>query len=123
MTLIEVMVALGILSVVLMSLGGLMYEIARQTRRSALATYRAAASRSASSWIQLLPFDSLDNAIGCTADSVGILEYNRCVTLSNVSGTRKSITIVIQPTGNLITTPDTQVLERARAQLPSPLVQ
>jgi prepilin-type N-terminal cleavage/methylation domain-containing protein len=112
MSLIELMVALGIFVVVLMSLGGLMYEIAQGSQKSALATYRAAASQHATAWIRGLDFDSLSTAVGCTADTTGVLVYNRCITVANASTNRKTVTVVIQPTGDLITNPDTQVVER-----------
>lgn len=121
MSLIEIVVALGILSVVLMSLGGLMYEVARGSRQSALATYRAAAARHAAAWIEGLEFDSLSTAVGCTSDSSGILEYTQCVTVSGSGNTRQA-TIVIQPTGNLTTSPDTQVVMRTRPLRSSALV-
>ncbi len=69
-----------------------------------------------------LDWDSLGTAVGCTSDSSGFLEYNRCVTITTVSSTRKRATIVIQPTGNLITAPDTQVVERTMSIKPSALV-
>jgi Tfp pilus assembly protein PilV len=112
MSLIEVMVALGIFTVVLMSLGGLMYEIAQGSRKSALATYRAAASQEATTWLRGLEFDSLSNAVGCTADTTGFLVYTRCVTVATPSTNRRTVTVVIQPTGALTTTPDTQIVER-----------
>ncbi len=122
MSLIEVMVAMGIFAVVLMSLGGLMYEIAQSAQKSALATYRAAASQEATSWIRGLEFDSVSGAVGCTSDSTGILEYSRCITVTSPSTNRHTVKIIIQPTGNLITRPDTQVVERTKSIQTSALV-
>ncbi len=125
-SLVEILVALSILSVVLMALGGLMYRVARQTRKSAVATYRTGAAQLAASWIQGMPWNDLSlpltaGPVGCTSDSLGMLEYNRCVTVTDVGSSRKSVQIVIQPTGNLTAPPETQVIVRARVLLPSAL--
>lgn len=122
MSLVEVLIALGIFTVVLMSLGGLMYEIAQASRKSALATYRGAASQQATAWIRGLDFDSINSAVGCTADTTGFLQYNRCITVASPSTTRRTVTVVIQPTGNLMARPDTQIVERTKAIKASALV-
>lgn len=125
-TLVEILIALSILSIVLMALGGLMYRVAWQTRRSAVATYRTGAAQLAAGWIHGMPWDNLSlpltaGPVGCTSDSLGMLEYTRCVTVTDVGSSRKSVQVVIQPTGNLTAMPDTQVIERAKGLLPSPL--
>ncbi len=120
-SLVEILVALSILSVVLMALGGLMYRVARQTRKSAVATYRTGAAQLAAGWIHGMEWDSLSGAVGCTSNSLGMLEYNRCVTVTEVGSSRKNVQIVIQPTGDLTAPPDTQVIVRARVLVPSPL--
>lgn len=122
MSLVEVLIALGIFTVVLMSLGGLMYQIAQASQKSASATYRAAASQHATAWIRGLDFDSLSGAVGCTTDTTGLLQYNRCITVASPSATRRTVTVVIQPTGNLIAQPDTQVVERTNTIKSSALV-
>lgn len=125
-TLVEILIALSILSIVLMALGGLMYRVAWQTRKSAVATYRTGAAQLAAGWIHGMPWDNLSlpltaGPVGCTSDSLGMLEYTRCVTVTDVGSSRKSVQVVIQPTGNLTAPPDTQVIERAKGLLPSPL--
>ena len=122
MSLIEVMIAITILSVVLMALGGIMYDVARHSRDSAVATYRTGAAQLAVAWINRLPFDNLSNTIGCTSDSTGTLEYNRCITVTDPTPTLKMVQIVIQPTGNLTAVPDTQVIYRHDYLRPSPLL-
>jgi len=112
------MIALTILSTVLIALGGLMFQAARHTRQSAAVAYRSAASTSAAAWIQGLPWDSVDTAVGCASDSAGPLSYNRCVTVQNVSAKLKRVTVTITPTGPLIAAPDTVVISRVR---PRPL--
>ncbi len=120
-SLIEIMIALSILAVVLISLGGLMFQMARHTRQSAAVAYRSAAATSAATWIQGLPWDSIDGAVGCTADTSGLLTYDRCMSVYNVSATLKRATVAISPTGQLVVQPDSIVVERSKPRLPSTL--
>ncbi len=120
-SLIEVMIAITILGVVLLALGGLMFEVARHTRQSAEIAYRSAATESAASWIHGLPWDSLPSAVGCT-DSVttGKLEYTRCVDLLANTPRYRLARITISPTGALQPRPDTVTIERTRTRSMSP---
>lgn len=122
-SLVEVMVALSILSVVLIALGGLMFQVARQTQRSAATTYRTAAMQQASAWIEGLPWDSSTGGIigGCTTDSSGQLSYTRCTTVWDSTPRLRRITVVVVPTGQLATPPETLVVYRNRSRAASPL--
>lgn len=119
-SLVEVMVALTILSVVLISLAGLMFHVARQTRMSAASTYRAAAVQRASAWVESLPWDSIapgGPAVGCTAGLSGPMTYNRCVTIVDETPYMRRVNVVISPTGPLAVRPDTlEVLRNRRRQ-------
>ncbi|GIW51944.1 MAG: hypothetical protein KatS3mg081_1299 [Gemmatimonadales bacterium] len=121
-TLVEVIVALGILSVVLIALAGLMFDVSLGTRRSAALSYRSAAAQMAQAWIAALPWDSLSSAVGCTSDSTGQLVYSRCVTVQDLSSDQKRVTIVITPTGALTAPPDTIVVDRAKPLPLSPFL-
>lgn len=120
-SLVEIIIALTILSTVLVALGGLMFQAAQHTRRSAAVAYRSAAITTASAWIQSLPWDSLGGAVGCITDSVGLLEYSRCVTVTDVSSTFKRITVAINPTGNLLVRAESLAIARNKPRMPSPL--
>src|SRR3990172_6300120 len=82
-TLMEILVALGILSVVLVSLGGLMFQVSLQTRRATTLAYMSSAAQNAQTRVEGLPWDSLasPSVIGCTTDTTGQLVYTRCTTL------------------------------------------
>ena len=112
-SLIEVMIALTIMSVVLIALGGLMFEVAQQNRSSAAITYRTAAAQKVAAHIQALPWDDIDGASGCTADSSGLMAYNGCisVTLANLNTT--NVTVVITPTGLFTALPETLLVARS----------
>ncbi len=119
-SLIEIVMALSILAAVLVALGGLMFQAARHTRRAAAVGYRSAASTNAATWIQGLPWDSLDGAVGCTDDTTGMLPYSRCVTVQDLNPQLKRLTVVINPEGALALGPDTVVVDRNRPRQRSP---
>ena len=114
--------ALGILSVVLVALAGLMFQVSLQTRRSAALSYRSAAAQMAQAYVESLPWDSLPGAVGCTALTAGQLSYTRCLTVQSLSTTLRRITAVLTSTGNLVAPPDTLVVDRAKPQLPFPVL-
>ena len=120
-SLIEIVMALGILATVLIALGGLMFQVARHTQRSAAVAHRSAAAGNAATWIQGLPWDSLESAVGCTTDSTGPMTYTQCVANSDLSTNLKRVTVVISPTGALVALPDTLVVDRNRPRPASPL--
>jgi hypothetical protein len=114
------MLAMGILSGVLIALGGMMFQVARHTRQSAAAGYRSAAVMTAASWASGIPWDSIDGAVGCQSDSVGPMIYARCTSVQTPTPRSKQITVVISPTGALVAQPDTVVVQRAKPRSPSP---
>jgi len=111
-SLIEIVMALGILTTVLMALGGMMFQVARHTQRSALAGYRSAATASEAAWAQALPWDSISAAVGCTSGSSGQLAYVRCATVQTASSQVKTIQVVVTPQGWEGSRPDTVVVTR-----------
>lgn len=120
-SLVELVVALGILSTVLVALGGLMFQAARHTRTSAGVAYRSAASTAAGAWAQALPWDSLDNAVGCLDDTISVFPYTRCTTVTDPNARLKRLTIVISPTGVLSPRPDTVIVDRNKPRYRSTL--
>jgi prepilin-type N-terminal cleavage/methylation domain-containing protein len=121
LSLIEVVVAITILSIVVMALGGLMFQVARHTRESAGVAYRSAASESAASWLHGLPWDSIPGAVGCTDSlTTGLLEYTRCVELLTNTPRYRLARITISPTGTLRPKPDTITVERTKTRSASP---
>jgi Tfp pilus assembly protein PilW len=119
-SLVEILLAMMIFSGVLVALGGLMFQIARQNHRSAATGYRSAATMTAASWARALPWDSIDTQVGCLADSSGLLAYSRCTTVQAPSPQLKQITVVISATGQLVVAPETVVVNRPKPRSPSP---
>lgn len=122
-TLMEIVVALTILSVVLVSLGGLMYQVSVQTRRSAALSFLSAAKQSAQTRVEGTSWDSLASLsfIGCVNDSTGQLAYSRCTTVSDTAKLRR-IQVVLTPTGNLVIAPDTVLVYRVKPAPKAPFL-
>lgn len=120
-SLLEVVVALGIFSIVLVSLTGLLFTMARQSRLTAYSTARTAAVQSASAWAQGVAWDSIGGAVGCVADTAGTLPYTRCTTVQTVSLTLKRLQVVVTPDTASGVHADTVVVSRAKPQNLSPL--
>src|SRR5574341_705258 len=114
-TLIEILFALAILSVVLISLGGLLYRVSLQTRRAATLAYLSAAVQIAQTRVEGLPWDSLGSlsVVGCTNDSTGLLAYTRCTTVLGHPAF-DTVSVVLTPTGVLTAPPETLVVFRTK---------
>jgi hypothetical protein len=124
------MLALTILSVVMMSLGGLMFQVARHTRLSSSVALRSAAAQNAASWAQGLPWDSIPLATGWINDTVGGNVFRRstscdtgCPASSCPTCAYRKIRMTITPQGNLSgrVRPDTVYVVRAKPRTTAPL--
>jgi prepilin-type N-terminal cleavage/methylation domain-containing protein len=121
-SLLEVVVALAILSVVLLSLTGIMWQMGRHARISGAVGARSAALESAVSLAQAARWDSLLAMVGCAADSSGQLAYTRCFEVTTLSASLKEVRVIVTPTGGGTTViPETLTVQRTRPRLRSPL--
>jgi prepilin-type N-terminal cleavage/methylation domain-containing protein len=120
-TLMEIVVALTILSVVLVSLGGLMFQVSTQTRSATTRAYLSAAAQAAQTRVEGLPWDSLGSAsvVGCTTETTGQLTYTRCTTVRGHPNF-DTIRVVLTPTGVLTAPPDTVTVYRAKPRYATP---
>ncbi len=112
MTLIEIMFALTIMSVGLIALAGLMYQVARQTHASTSASYRSTALQRAGAWMESVPWDDIPSSTGCTIDTIGVLEYSNCVSYQQTNLRLRRLHVVIAPQGDFISKPETLVVFR-----------
>jgi hypothetical protein len=114
-SLVEIIMALGILATVLIALGGLMFQVAHHTRRSAMSGYRSAALSGAAAWAQALPWEAVDTMQDrCGSDSSGPMSYSQCVFINKPSSRERGITVVITPTGSFAARPDTVQVVRTK---------
>ena len=121
MSLVEVVVAMAILSTALLALSGLMWQMARQGRFAGYATARTAALESAASLAQGVSWDSLSAIVGCGSDSVASFTYTRCYELTTVSSTLRRVRVIVSPASLFTIKAETLTVERNKPLLPSPL--
>lgn len=119
-SLIEVVVALTLLSVVLLALTGIMWEMGRHTRRASLVGARGAALASAASLAESVRWDSLDALVGCGTDTSAQLVYTRCYEVGAVSGGVRQVRAIVVPAGGALR-PETLTVSRTRPRSRSPL--
>lgn len=120
-SLLEVVVALAILSVVLLSLTGIMWQMGRQSRVSGVAAARTSALESWASLAQAARWDSLDALVGCAADTTAGLAYTRCFEVANLSASLRQVRVIISPAAGAVLSPDTLLVQRTRPRQRSPL--
>jgi hypothetical protein len=120
-SLIEVVVALTILSVVLLALSGIMWQMGRHTRVSGLVGSRSAALESAASLAQSARWDSLPSLPGCATDSSGALVFTRCFEVQTLGPSLRQIRVIVTPTVATVLKAETLMVQRTRPSALSPL--
>ena len=119
-SLIEVVVALTLLSVVLLALTGIMWEMGRHTRRASLVGARGAALESAASLAAAVEWDSIAALIGCSTDTSAQLVYTRCFEVPSLAAPIRQIRAIVTPVGGALP-PETLTVSRTRPRSRSPL--
>jgi type II secretory pathway component PulJ len=117
-TLVEIMVALTITLIVVMSLAAGSATVAKMSGGSAGRVWRSASMDEAATAIATMPWADLPS--GTTCDDVsGDFPHEQCISVSDVSSKRKQITIVITPDDPNVA-PDTITMERGRVVTQNP---
>lgn len=119
-SLVEVVIALTLLSVALLALTGIMWEMGRHTRRASLVGARGAAVASAASLAESVRWDSLDALVGCVVDTSAQLVYTRCFEVGPAAGSSRQVRAIVVPTGGTVL-PETLTVTRTRPRSTSPL--
>lgn len=112
-SLIEVMFAITITLVVVMSLAAGTATVARMSGASAGLVRRSAAMDQVAVAVATIPWADLPSGTECE-DVTGDFPYERCITATDVSAREKQFTVVITPDDPRIA-PDTITLDRGRA--------
>jgi prepilin-type N-terminal cleavage/methylation domain-containing protein len=120
-SLIEVVVALAILSVVLLALSGIMWQMGRHTRVSGLMGSRSAALESAASLAQSVRWDRRASVRGCAPDSSGALVFTRCFEVQTIAPSLVQVRVIVTPTVATALKAETLTVQRTRSTALSPL--
>jgi prepilin-type N-terminal cleavage/methylation domain-containing protein len=120
-TMVEMVVALVLLSFGAMTLGTLMFRASRASRVRSTATYRTAALTAQVERLGAIPFDSVLVGAGCATVSGAPFPHNICTTVTSLSTVSRQAVIVVTPTGGDPLPPDTAVLVRTDPVRAEPL--
>lgn len=112
-TLVEIMVAVVIFSVVILSLVGLSFRVAKSGTRASDQALAMAVLLSKVDMATMTPFDSLASIVGCDSTASGGVKVIGCTSVTSVSPRLDSVQVVIRTTlpG---ARPDTMWLQRAK---------
>jgi prepilin-type N-terminal cleavage/methylation domain-containing protein len=120
-SLIEVMVAMTLLSIVMMSLAKIGVSVATRGRTNELVAKRNAALQLEANKIGTVPYDSLATWPTTTKSfTVGDFTYSRRLTITSTSSTRYTIKVVVVPATNTKRV-DSVMFDRTRPPSGSPL--
>ena len=111
-TLVELLVALVIMSFGAVVLGQLMFKGSRASRVRSNASYRTAALTQAVERLGAIPFDYVTVGSSCTTVSTGAFPYSLCTTVTSISTVSRQVTVIVTPTGADALPPDTARLIR-----------
>lgn len=112
-TLIEIVVAMTILSLALVSLGALTFNVARMSIGSSNASYRLGVVTEQMGRLVVLQVDSLAAEAGCTTETAQPFPHTRCITVTTVSPRVRQVTLIVTPT-NATVRPDTVIFDRTK---------
>jgi len=120
-SLIEVMVAMTLLSIVMMSLAKISVSVATRARMNDLVAKRNAALQLESNKFVTVPFDSLRNWPTTTKTFTrGNFAYTRRLTITQVTAMRYTVKVVVTPTTNS-SKKDSVIIDRTKPPTGSPL--
>ena len=119
-SLVEILVAMTLVSAILIPIAGLTALGANMSVRNAGASYRQGVLAQEANRLSTLPFASLPGAVGCTTVATGTFPHTRCVTVTNVSSTLRRVQVVVTPAQPGVR-PDTARFERANPPTGNPL--
>lgn len=119
-TLVEILVAVTILGIAVSGLAGVTMWAGRRAAISAMQQGRLAITAQLVDRFSMLPFDSLPSKAGCQTVTEKPFPHTHCVVVSDVTPTRRVVSIVIRPTSTLLRA-DSMSFERAAFTPPSPV--
>src|SRR5690606_97821 len=119
-SLVEIVVAMTLMSAVLIPIAGITVMGANRSLRSAGATYRQGILNQEVNRPTASPVATLPSAAGCTTVATGTFPHTRCVTVTDVTGTLRRVRVVVTPAQPGVR-PDSVTFERANPPTGNPL--
>ena len=119
-TLVEIMMAVIIFSIVILSLVGLSFQVAKHSTRATDQALGMAALLAQVDLVVATAFDSLPNLVGCATTISGVNSVVGCTAVTSLSPRLDSIQIIVT-TSLPGARPDTINMQRGKERRPVPL--
>ena len=118
--LIEVLIAISIFALIATSHAAVTLRYATRMKEVKIGSTRSAALQEYLVRLASVPFDSLNNRVGCTTTSTGDLPNTRCISVTTVTSTKVIVTLILTPTSTSYK-PDTITMTRTKVVNTSPI--
>jgi prepilin-type N-terminal cleavage/methylation domain-containing protein len=119
-SLIEIMVAMVILSMTALSLAPLMIRASRTARGADAMLYEQAVISTEVGRMNALPWAALSPGTACLTSAALPLPHTRCTTVTSVTAKQYRVTVVVTPSASTIK-PDTLMFDRTYTSTYNPL--
>lgn len=120
-SLVELLVAVVLVSIVMAGLFPVTFKVALQSRQANVTTQRDATAAAEVEKVTATAFTNLAAGTTCTTFSAAAFPHTRCVTVTDLSTSRKRVTVVITPLNGSGVEPDTSIVERSAGKSGNPL--
>lgn len=112
--LIEVLLAITIFALIATSHAAVTLRYATRVKDVKVGATRSAMLQEYIVRLASVPFDSLPGRVGCTTTTTGDLPNQRCILVTDVSTTKRTVTFIFRPTRTSIK-PDTITMTRTKS--------
>ena len=116
----EVLLTIVIFSIVLLSLAGLSFQVARRSTRATDQTLSMSVLLAKVDQASTAAYDSLPLLAGCDTTTSGQIRIQGCLRVDSVSNVLRQVRVIVQ-TSLPGSRPDTITFQRGRVRYPIPL--
>lgn len=118
--LIEVLIAISIFALIATSHAAVTLRYATRMKEVKIGATRSAALQEYLVRLAAVPFDSLNNRVGCVTTTTGDLPNTRCITVTTVTSLKVNVTLILTPSSSSYR-PDTITMTRTKVVSTSPI--
>jgi prepilin-type N-terminal cleavage/methylation domain-containing protein len=118
--LIEVLIAISIFALIATSHAAVTLRYATRMKEVKIGATRSAALQEYLVRLAAVPFDSLNNRVGCVTTTTGDLPNTRCISVTTVTSLKVNVVLILTPT-NTAYKPDTITMTRTKVVNTSPI--
>ena len=118
-SLVEVLVAIALFGISMSAIAALTLAVTRQSTATVGVVERTNVLEARVNDLFSVPWTAIDARVGCTTINTQPIQRTECITVTNVSATRKLVTLTVTPTDTLVK-PATVTVERTMPPATNP---